>query len=209
MRVDCIKLKFGFRLKLPANLIVAVTGFFLLTACEQTPPSSSHSNYIKDSDSELSSNFVVSLNLVTRFFPELSQEVGTGLNATAVGKPKASRSVIYANGDDSKKLTISVDQYESVNAASSAYQEAFQKSQIPGFKLLAKPNIGQQAFVGSVTQGDETHVGLGMLEGNLIIGLTLSGYYATQDNITKLIDLGQVEDIIAKLALDQRILIQK
>lgn len=75
---------------------------------------------------------------------------------TAVGNPKATRSVIYANDDNSKKVTITVDQYESVTDASSAYEQAIEKSKIPGFKPLSVSNVGQKAFAGTVTIGAET-----------------------------------------------------
>ena len=85
------------------------------------------------SDSQLPRNGVVPTRVVNRFFPEVTQEVSTGQNSTAVGNPKATRSVIYANNDSSKKVTITVDHYASSSEASSAYQEAVQKSKIvPG-----------------------------------------------------------------------------
>jgi hypothetical protein len=117
------------------------------------------------------------MSVVNRFFPEVTQEASTGQNLTAVGKPKATRSVIYTNSDSSKKVTITVDQYVSSSDASSAYQEAVQKSKnVPGFKPVSAPNLGQNAFIGTVTQGEETHIGLGALDGTLIVGATLVGY---------------------------------
>src|SRR6266478_6931989 len=126
--------------------------------------------------------------------PQVTQEASTGQNLTAVGNPKATRSVIYANGDSSKKVTITVDQYESSTDASSAYQQAVEKSKIPGFKPVSVPNVGQEAFAGTVTMGAETHVGLGALIGKLIIGVTLAGYDATRDNIAKLVALALKEE---------------
>ena len=58
--------------------------------------------------------------------------------------------------------------------------------------------MGQQAFVGSVTQGEETHIGLGLLNKTFIIGVTLAGYKPTSENIAHLVTLAQTEDDIAK-----------
>ena len=35
----------------------------------------------------------------------------------------------------------------------------------PGFKPLSAPKLGENAFIGTVTQGEETHIGLGALHG--------------------------------------------
>ena len=56
----------------------------------------------------LSRNFVVPLSVVDEFYPQVALEASTGQNVTAVGNPKATRSVIYANDDNSKKVTITV-----------------------------------------------------------------------------------------------------
>jgi pimeloyl-ACP methyl ester carboxylesterase len=144
---------------------------------------------------------VVSLSVVKQYFPEVTREASTGRNATAVGNPKATRSVIYATGDGSKKVTITVDEYASSNDALSAYRQAVRKSQIPGFKRLPAPHVGQQSFAGTVTRGAETHVGLGARAGKLIVGATLAGYSATPNNIAKLVHLARREDATAKAAL--------
>jgi hypothetical protein len=109
--------------------------------------------------------------------------------------------MIYTTQDGSKKATISVDLYESTTDASSAYHKAVEKSKtVAGFKPIAISDLGQQAFAGSVTQGAETHVGLGMLDGKLIVGLTLAGYENAPTNITKLIALAHEENTAAKAA---------
>ena len=77
--------------------------------------------------------------------------------------------------------------------ATRAYQEALEKSLIPGFEPIAIPNIGQKAFAGSVTIGGETHIGLGALDGTLIVGATLAGFDVTPDNITNLVGLARAE----------------
>jgi hypothetical protein len=130
----------------------------------------------------LARDAIVPLPVVTRFFPEATQEMSTGQNATAVRNPEATRSVIYTSSDKSKKVTISVDQYGTSSDASAAYDEAVQKSRsVPGFKSIDAPNLGPQAFIGTVTQGTETHIGFGALRGTLIVGVTLAGYEASAD----------------------------
>jgi hypothetical protein len=145
---------------------------------------------------------VVPLKVVNRFFAEVTQQASTGRNSTAVGNPKATRSVIYANDDDSKKVTITVDLYRNSRDAWSAFREALQKSEeVPGFKPISIPPVGQRSFAGMVTMGAETHVGLGALDGKLIVGVTLAGFDATPHNIAGLVALARVEDAAAKEAL--------
>lgn len=147
---------------------------------------------------------VVPISTVNRFFPEVSREASTGRNLTAVGKAKATRSVIYANSDSSKKVTITVDEYATASDASSAYQEAVAKSKtVPGFKAVQAENVDQDAFVGTVTQGGETHIGLGALHGTLIVGATLAGYDPTPENTAKLISLTREEERAANAAMDR------
>ena len=110
------------------------------------------------SGTTLARNAIVPLSGVSRFFPDIIRETSTGRNLTATGNPKATRMVIYETGDGSKKVTITVDQYGSSSDASSAYQQAVQKSQsVPGFKPVPVPTLGQQTFAGTVTMGAETH----------------------------------------------------
>jgi len=143
----------------------------------------------------LARDVIVPLPVVTRFFPEATQEMSTGQNATAVRNPEATRSVIYTNGDKSKKVTISVDQYATSSDALAAYEEAVQKSRsVPGFRPIDAPNLGPQAFIGTVTQGTETHIGLGALRGTLIVGVTLVGYEASAATTAKLVSLAREEE---------------
>ena len=131
----------------------------------------------------------------SRFFPEVTREASTGRNLTAVANAKATRSVIYANSDSSRQVTNSVDNYATPSDASSAYQEAVAKSKtVPGFKSVPSENLGRDAFVGTVTQGGETHIGLGALRGTLIIGATLAGYDVTPENTARLISLTREEE---------------
>jgi hypothetical protein len=120
----------------------------------------------------------------------VTREASTGRNLTAVANAKATRSVIYTNSDSSKKVTITLDPYATASDASSAYQEAVAKSKtVPAFKPVPAQNLGQNAFVGTVTQAGETHIGLGALRGTLIVGATLAGYDPTPENTANLIAL--------------------
>jgi hypothetical protein len=154
------------------------------------------------SASTLAGKVIVSRSVVNRFFPEVTQRASTGPNPTAVCDPSATRIVIYANADGSKKVTLTVDQYRSVKDAQSAYQQAVQGSlAAPGFKPAPSPKLGQQAFAGTSMMGGETHFGLGALDGRLIVGATLAGYNPTPDPSAKLLALARLEDAAAKKAL--------
>jgi hypothetical protein len=183
---------------LTALSIAAVEAVSLSVYGQSSPGSGTTSS----SDSLLPRNAVVPKTVVNRFFPEITREATTGQNLTAVGNAKATRSVIYANNDSSKKVTITVDQYASLSDASSAYQEAVQKSKIvPGFKPIPAENLGQNTFIGMVTQGSETHIGLGALDGTVIVGATLAGFDPTPDIIDKLISMTREEETVAKTAV--------
>ena len=192
----------GPRLTKFAAVFIAVIEAVSLTADGQSPSPANSS--AKASDSMLPRKVVVPISTVTRFFPEVTRETSTGRNLTAVSDTKATRSVIYANSDSSKKVTITVDQYPTGSDASSAYQEAVAKSKtVPGFKPVPAENLGQDAFVGTVTQGGETHIGLGALHGTLIVGATLAGYDPTPENTANLITLTREEERAAKAAIDR------
>lgn len=191
----------GSHLTRLAALLIAITGSLSLAAYGQSPPPGNGTT--STPGSVLLRKVVVPISVVNRFFT-VTREASTGQNLTAVGNPKATRSVIYANSDSSKKVTITVDQYTSPTDAASAYREAVQKSKIvPGFKPVSAPDLGQNAFIGTVTQGDETHIGLGALQGTLIVGATLVGYDPTADNIDKLVSLTREEEAGAKAALNR------
>lgn len=185
---------------IPSPLIVVIATWSLTASAQSPLPAKSTTT---PSEPLLPRNVVVPLSVVNRFFPEITREITTGQNLPAVGNPKATRSVIYANGDSSKKVTISVDQYGTSSDAWSAYQEAAAKSKrVPGFKPVSAANPGKNAFVGSVTQGGETHIGLGALHGTLIVGATLAGYNPTPDKLANLISLTREEEGAAKAILD-------
>jgi len=192
----------GPRLTKFAAIFIAVVESLLLIADGQllSPANSS----AKVSDSVLPRKVVVPISTVNCFFPEVTREVSTERNLTAVATAKATRSVIYANSDSSKKVTITVDQYRTASEASSAHQEAVAKSKtVPGFKPVPAENLGQNAFVGTVTQEGETHIGLGALYGMLIVGATLAGYDPTPENTAKLISLTREEERAAKAAMER------
>jgi hypothetical protein len=46
--------------------------------------------------------------------------------------------------------------------------------------------------------GGETHIGVGVLDGKLILGLTLAGYNHTQKNVSHLVVLARIEDAVAR-----------
>ncbi len=134
--------------------------------------------------------FVVSLGVVRQYFARVTHQKETGKNSTSSGMPVASRQVIYANKGASTKVTLSVDQYASSRKASSAFDEAARKSKkVRGFSPLRPPRVGQRSAAGKVTQGDETHVGIGVLQGDMTIQATIAGFAATHMNISKIIAL--------------------
>jgi len=187
----------GPRLIKFAAVFIAVSEVLLPTADAQSPSPANAS------DSILPRKVVVAISTVNRFFPEVTSEASTGRNLTAVANPKATRSVIYANSDRTRKVTITVDDYATPSDASSAYQEAVAKSKtVPGFKPVPAENLGQNAFLGTVTQGGETHIGLGALRGTLIVGATLAGYDLTPENTASLISLTHEEERVVKVAID-------
>jgi len=192
----------GPRLTKFAAVFIAAIDALSLTAEAQSPSPANGS--AKASDSMLPRNTVIPLSTVKRFFPEITREASTGHNSTAVANAKATRSVIYTNSDSAKKVTLTVDQYPTASAASSAYQEAVAKSKsVPGFQPVPAENLGENAFLGTVTQEGETHIGLGALDGVLIVGTTLAGYNSTPENIAKLISLTREEERVAKTAMDR------
>jgi hypothetical protein len=132
---------------------------------------------------------------VNQYFDTITQQDSKGKDSTAQGDPDATGAVFFINGDGSQKVTITVDRYRNSSDAISAYQIALQKSEeVPGFEPIAIPSVGQQSFAGSVTQGGETHVGLGALDGNFIFGATLAGFDATPDNVVNLVGLARAQN---------------
>jgi hypothetical protein len=146
---------------------------------------------------------VVPVSAVTKYFPDVTEEASTGLNETTVGKPVASRSVVFTSADGKKKVTLSVDQYASVNDAAAAFQTAVQGSKAaPGFSPAATPTLGEEAFAGTSQVGAEMHFGLGARDGRLIMSATHAGDIpVTSDNSNNLVSLGSEELTTAKQIL--------
>ena len=157
------------------------------------------------SPSLLPRHWIVPLSTARQFFPQVNRQASTGKNTTSSGKPIASRQVIYANGGSSRKVTLSVDRYAKRKRASTAFKEAVRKSKkVSGFKPLPKPKVGERAFAGTVTQGDETHVGLIALQGSLIMQSTIAGYQATNPNVSRIVRLTRKEVATARHKCSKR-----
>ena len=118
-------MKNGPRLTRVAAAFIAVIEALCVTAVGQT--SSRASDSTDASGSLLARATVAPISKVNRFFPEVTREVITTRNMTAVANANATRSVIYSDGDSAKKVTITVDQYPTERDASAAYQEAWRK----------------------------------------------------------------------------------
>jgi hypothetical protein len=146
---------------------------------------------------------IVPVSVVTQYFPDVTKESGTGPNETSVGKPVASRSVVFMSADGKKKVTLSVDQYADASDAASAYQTAVQGSKAaPGFKPATSPNLAHEAFAGTSQVGAEMHFGLGARDGALIMSATHAGDIAvTPENSNAPVSLGGAELATAKQVL--------
>jgi hypothetical protein len=154
------------------------------------------------SGSMLPRNVVLTLSEVKQVLPEMSQETATGEDETALGNPRGTKSVTYATDDGSRRVVISVAQYQSSQDASSAYRAAVQGSlAAPGGAGEALSNLGEQAFIGVSAQGDETHVGAGALYGDLIVNVTLQSYDGTTENRARVTELIRMEAAAASRAL--------
>jgi hypothetical protein len=145
----------------------------------------------------LSNTAMVSGDVVSRFFPGVTIKASDGQDSTAVGNPIATRAVNYASEAGAQRVTISVDRYPTAREAAYAYQQAVAGSQIaPGFSLLPAPDLGQEAYAGTSSNGEETHVGLGVVDDELIVAVTIAGFDAGAGNIAKLVALaGQELDL--------------
>jgi len=154
------------------------------------------------SSSTLPRDVVIPLSEVKEVLPEMSQEIATGVDETALGKPSGSRSVTYATDDGSQRVVISVAQYPSSEDASSTFQEAVQGSrEAPGGMVETVSDLGEEALIGTSAQGDETHVGGGARYGDLIVNVTLQAYDGTDENKAKVAELIRKEAATAEQAL--------
>jgi hypothetical protein len=193
-------IKGGSRRGLLAALLIMTVPFIPLAMCGQPSPSSSATD--DTSGGLLPRNFVVTLPLVSQFFPQIVQQASTGRDSLAVGNPEATRAVFFTNGDGSKLVTVTVARYRTSGDAAVAYQEALEKSkEASGFRPIPLLlNVGQEAFAGTSSRGGETHIGLGALDGRLIVGATLARFNATLDNFINLVALARAEDAASNAA---------
>ncbi|MGW4337127.1 hypothetical protein ACWEK5_30620 [Rhodococcus koreensis] len=176
-----------------ALLSIVLAGVVLAAGCGQPDSGSDAKSQQDQTTSEanlLPEDVVVALDGVQSYFPEIERQTATGENSTAADAPDATRMVIYEGGDG-RRVTISVDHYASPDAASTAFEQAIDKSEVvQGFTPLPAPtDVGDKAFAGSVTQGPDTHIGYGALAGDYVVGVTSAGYPATPENVDKLTDL--------------------
>jgi Salmonella virulence plasmid 65kDa B protein len=83
-------------------LSVAAIALLSLAACgddSSSKTASSTTTTAAASAALLPRNTVVPVSVVTQYFPEVNKEASTGPNETSVGKPIASRSVVFASAD--------------------------------------------------------------------------------------------------------------
>jgi hypothetical protein len=186
-----------------AVLSVVAIALLSLAACGDDPSSTTTT---AASAELLSRNTVLPVSVVTQYFPDVTNEASTGQNETSVGKPIASRSVVFASADGNKKVTLSIDQYADITDAAAAFQTAVQGSKAaPGFRPAASPDLGQEAFAGTSQVGAEMHFGLGARDGSLIVSATHAGDIpVTNDNSNNLISLSRMELVTAKQVLSAR-----
>ena len=98
------------------TLLVAAIALPLLSGCgDDSSPKSPTADAA--SAALLAREAVVPVSAVTQYFPDVSTEASTGSNETSVGKPIASRSVVFLSDDEKKKVTVSIDQYASAGDA--------------------------------------------------------------------------------------------
>jgi hypothetical protein len=86
-----------------AVLSVVAIALLSLAACGDDPSSTTTT---AASAELLSRNTVLPVSVVTQYFPDVTNEASTGQNETSVGKPIASRSVVFASADGNKKVTL-------------------------------------------------------------------------------------------------------
>ncbi|HEX4013004.1 MAG TPA: hypothetical protein VHX17_03830 [Candidatus Cybelea sp.] len=141
---------------------------------------------------------VLDLGAVRSIFPAVTRMAETGADATAQGSPAATRSVFYENDGGSKRVTLTVDRYGDAAGAASAFELALKKSKVPGFKPLKVPNLGARTFGGTVTMKGVTHVGLGVLDGNFVVGATLAGFDASSANVSRFVSLSRAQAALSK-----------
>ncbi|MEU2003146.1 hypothetical protein ABZ518_17260 [Rhodococcus sp. NPDC019616] len=146
-----------------AILSIVVIGALTAGGCGQQrtePGGESQQDATTSTTNLVPQEVLVGLEVVQKYFPEIDRQATTSANASAAGVPEATRMVIY-EGADGRRVTVSVDQYSSPDSASTAFEQAIDKSEVvQGFVALPTPSgVGEKAFAGTVTQGEETHIG--------------------------------------------------
>jgi hypothetical protein len=182
------------RVRRTAVLAIAAVGAVSLAACGSSPASvaTTPTSAPTSGPALLPRKAVAPVSVVAQYFPQITVVARSGNDETATGEPIATRSVTFTNAGGTKKVTLSVDQFGGVRDAATAFHEAVTKSEaVTGFRPLTVPNVAQKTFAGTVTQGGETHVGLGALTGRLTIGVTLAGFAAGSANIDHLVSLSR------------------
>ncbi|MFC0446855.1 hypothetical protein [Rhodococcus jostii] len=192
--------RIGGRASVALFSIISV-GVLLAAGCGQQSTQSdaeSQQDVTTSATNLLPEDVLVASDVVQNYFPEVDDQATTSENPNASGTPEATRMVIY-EGSEGRRVTISVDQYPSSDAASTAFEEAIGKSEVvQGFAPLpAPPDVGDKAFAGVVTQGADTHIGYGALAGDYVVGVTSAGYPATPENVAKLTEL--TREAVAKV----------
>jgi hypothetical protein len=136
---------------------------------------------------------------VRALFPGITKVGSTGPNLSAPGHPVATRLVVYQNAHG-QKVTLSVDLYPNHQSAVTAFDEAKQQSAaVPGFSPLPSPDVGQESFAGSVTQGTEVHVGIGVLQGREVVSATTANFPADTETINNLTTLTRLQVLKASI----------
>ncbi|TQC43478.1 hypothetical protein EEB14_42645 [Rhodococcus sp. WS4] len=192
--------RIGGRASVALFSIISV-GVLLAAGCGQQSTQSdaeSQQDVTTSATNVLPEDVLVASDVVQNYFPDVDDQATTSENPNASGTPEATRIVIY-EGSEGRRVTISVDQYPSSDAASTAFEEAIGKSEVvQGFAPLpAPPDVGDKAFAGVVTQGADTHIGYGALAGDYVVGVTSAGYPATPENVAKLTEL--TREAVAKV----------
>ena len=184
--------------------VLSIAGAVILSlaACGNGNDNAESTSETSSGSTLLPRNVVLTLSEVKQVLPEMSQESAMGEDETALGNPTGTRSATYATHDGAQRVVISVAQYQSSEAASSAFQEAVQGSlEAPGGEGETVSDLGEKAFIGTSARGNETHVGGGALYGELIVNVTLQGYDGTNENKAKVTELIRMQAAGAKRAL--------
>lgn len=87
-------------------------------------------------------------------------------------------------------------------AVAAAFAQAVQASEdARGGEGGHLSGVGEQAFLGTSGQGDESHVGAGALFGDLIVTVTLQDFPGTNENKGRVVELLRKEGALAQQVL--------